>query len=87
MELANSRSGLPRKGMLKINNAATVTTITCRRPTRANGSSLPSISSIGRSGVTINCSMVPISFSRTMLMAVSMIVTRAMMLTITPGTK
>ncbi len=42
---------------------------------------------MGRIGVTINCSMVPISFSRTMPMAVSMRVTSVMMLTTTPGTK
>ena len=38
-------------------------------------------------GVTINCSMVPISFSRTIASAVSISVTIMMMLAITPGTK
>ena len=57
------------------------------KPTSANGSVLPSISSIGRIGVTINCSIVPISFSRTMASAVSISVTIMMMFTTTPGTK
>ena len=56
-------------------------------PTRANGSVLPSISSMGRMGVTINCSMVPISFSRMMACAVSISVTMNRMFTATPGTK
>ena len=73
--------------MWKTSSAAPVTSSMSSRPTRANGSVLPSISSMGRMGVTINCSMVPISFSRTMARAVSMRVTSMMMLTTTPGTK
>jgi len=42
---------------------------------------------MGRMGVTMICSMVPISFSRTIESAVSISVTRVMMLTIMPGTK
>ena len=53
----------------------------------AAGTILPIMSSMGRMGVTINCSMVPISFSRTMAMAVSITVTTMMRLQITPGTK
>ena len=37
--------------------------------------------------MTINCSMVPISFSRTMAIAVSDSVTSVMMFTMTPGMK
>ena len=57
------------------------------RPTSANGNVFPSISSMGRMGVTINCSMVPISFSRTIAMAVSIRVICMMMFTTMPGTK
>ena len=64
-----------------------VTSATSTMPTSAKGSVLPSISSMGRMGVTINCSMVPISFSRTMASAVSISVTIMMMLATTPGTK
>ena len=42
---------------------------------------------MGRMGVTISCSMVPISFSRTMAMAVSIKVISMMMFTTMPGTK
>ena len=78
---------MPRNGTWKISSAAVVTSSTSTRPTSANGSVLPIISSMGRIGVTINCSMVPISFSRTMAIAVSISVTIMMMLTTTPGTK
>ena len=73
--------------MWNTSSATTVTSTTSSRPTSAKGSVLPSISSIGRTGVTINCSMVPISFSRTIPSAVSISVTIMMMLAITPGTK
>ena len=64
-----------------------MTSATSSNPTSAKGRVLPSISSSGRIGVTINCSMVPISFSRTMAIAVSIRVTIMMMLATTPGTK
>ncbi len=56
-------------------------------PTMANGRVLPSISSMGRMGVTISCSRVPISFSRMIAWAVSISVTMKRMLAMTPGTK
>ena len=73
--------------MRKISSAPPVTSSTSRSPINAKGSVLPRISSTGRMGVTINCSMVPISFSRTIAMAVSISVTSVMMFTTTPGTK
>ncbi len=83
----SSSRKLPCSGMWNTRNASTVTSTTSSRPTTANGSVFPSISSMGRTGVTINCSIVPISFSRTMPSAVNINVTVMMMLAITPGTK
>src|ERR1700683_662550 len=83
--LSNSTSALPRNGMPKISSAAVVMSTRSISPTMAAGIILPIISSIGRMGVTINCSMVPISFSRTMAMAVSITVTTIMILAMTPG--
>ena len=67
--------------------ATLVITSNCTSPMAAKGNVLPRISSMGRMGVTINCSMVPISFSRTIAMDVSVNVTNIIMFTITPGTK
>ena len=67
--------------------ATPVITSSCTSPIAANGKVFPRISSIGRIGVTISCSIVPISFSRTIAIDVSVNVTNMMMLTMTPGTK
>ncbi len=61
--------------MWNTSSATAVISTTSISPTTANGSVFPSISSIGRRGVTISCSMVPISFSRTIASAVSIRVT------------
>ena len=53
---------------------------------RANGMVLPRISSTGLSGVTINCSMVPISRSLTTAMDVSRSDVSMITMAMTPGT-
>ena len=83
----HSSPKLPANGTRKITNDAVTTRIMSQKPIATKGSVLPKMSSRGRIGVTINCSIVPISFSRTMAMAVSDNVTSMMMFTTTPGTK
>ena len=83
----NNHIVLPLMGIRNIIKAAITTIATSKIPAIANGRSFPSISSTGFMGVTINCSIVPISFSRTMLIAVSITVTRAIIFTTTPGMK
>ena len=58
----------------------------CANEIKPNGSVLPRISSNGRSGVTINCSIVPVSRSRTIAIDVSIRQVSRMMNAITPGT-
>ncbi len=53
---------------------------------RAKGTVLPRMNSAGVIGVTMICSIVPISFSRTTAMLVSSSVLKATTITITPGT-
>ncbi len=52
----------------------------------AKGTSLPTMSCQGRSGVTLICSRVPISFSRTTAMEGSIIVTSMSTMASTAGT-
>ena len=78
---------LPRNGTWNSSSASAVTSTESAKPTSANGIVFPSISSIGRMGVTMICSIVPISFSRTIDSAVRISVTIMMMFTSTPGTK
>ncbi|OQB91132.1 MAG: hypothetical protein BWX86_02088 [Verrucomicrobia bacterium ADurb.Bin122] len=49
-----------------------VTSTTSIKPITAKGADLPRMNSTGRIGVTMTCSMVPTSFSRTIAMLVSM---------------
>ena len=65
--------------MMRINS-------TSIKPMMMKGMSLPTMSSLGLSGVTSNCSMVPISFSLTMLRAVRLVVTMSSIIQMTPGT-
>ena len=53
---------------------------------RAKGMVLPRISSAGLSGVTMSCSMVPISRSRTTAMDVSSSDVSMITMAMTPGT-
>ena len=60
--------------------------VTSTRPISAKGSVLPRMNSVGVIGVTMICSIVPISFSRTTAMLVSRSETTLTTTTITPGT-
>ena len=60
--------------------------MTSANPIRAKGSVLPRMNSIGVIGVTMICSIVPISFSRTTAMLVSIKVISMTTIAITPGT-
>ena len=57
-----------------------------KKPMSAKGIVLPSISSTGVSGVTINCSIVPISLSRTTAIEVRSRLMSITSIAITPGT-
>ena len=57
------------------------------KPMTANGAHLPRMNSTGRIGVTMICSIVPASFSRTMAMLVSMRLTSITSIAMMPGTK
>ena len=59
---------------------------TSAKPISANGTVLPRMNSAGVIGVTMICSMVPISFSRTTAMLVSIRVMSITMMAMTPGT-
>ena len=61
--------------------------ITSAKPISAKGTVFPSTNSTGVIGVTMICSMVPISFSRTTAMLVRSSVTNVTTTTITAGTK
>jgi len=82
----SSSRTLPRMGISNHTRLTTVISSTSANPMRANGTVLPRMNSSGLMGVTIICSIVPISFSRTTAMLVSMSVTRSTMMAITPGT-
>ncbi len=62
---ANNSKTLPRSGTANHNTTIARTRHTSIMPTSAYGSSLPTMSSQRRSGVTLSCSSVPSSFSRT----------------------
>ena len=56
------------------------------KPITANGAHLPRMNSTGRIGVTMICSMVPASFSRTIAMLVSIRLTSITSIAMIPGT-
>ena len=56
------------------------------KPIRAKGTVLPRMNSLLRMGVTMICSMVPISFSRTTAMLERSMVMMRTMLAMTAGT-
>ena len=82
----NSSGKLPRNGTSNQNTATSVTRITSNMPMRAYGSNLPTISSQRASGVTLSCSSVPTSRSRTMAMADRLVVTTSSSSATMPGT-
>jgi len=77
---------LPRMGTLNSQTDTPVTSRTSPIPMIRKGMSFPAMSSSGRMGVTLSCSMVPISFSRTTAMEVSIMVMTSRMSPSTPGT-
>ena len=77
----------PRKGTWNHSDPTTAISETSKRPIRKNGSVLPRMNSAGRMGVTMICSSVPISRSRTTAKAVSVITRTSVRLPMTPGTK
>ena len=83
----NSSSRLPRIGTSNQNTPISVTSTTSTKPISAKGTVLPRMNSAGVIGVTMICSIVPISFSRTTAMLVSSSVISATTITSTPGTK
>ena len=73
---------------MRNHNRPTLTTsATSPRPTRKNGTVLPTMNSTGRIGVTMICSSVPTSRSRTMAKAVRLTTMISVSVPITPGTK
>ena len=84
---SSSTSGLPRKGTWNQRVPTTATRITSARPTTKKGMVLPRMNSKGLIGVTMTCSSVPISRSRTIANAVRVTTIISVMLPITPGTK
>jgi len=83
---SSSNPRLPWIGTLNQLIPIKVTTSTSMKLINTNGRVLPRISSNDRIGVTINCSMVPISRSRTIAMAVSSSEISSTTTAITPGT-
>ena len=77
----------PRKGTWNHSDPTTEISATSKMPIRKNGSVLPRMNSAGRMGVTIICSSVPISRSRTTAKAVSVITRTSVRLPMIPGTK
>ena len=77
---------LPLIGILNHAIPAKLTTMTSIKQMIAKGRDFPRINSIGRIGVTISCSIVPISFSLTMAMDVRSSEVMSRIIAITPGT-
>src|SRR4030043_358184 len=81
----NSSQMLPLTGTPNPNTATATTTAISTTPMRKKGRSLPRMSSWGRTGVTMSCSMVPSSFSLTMPSDVSIMVMIIKTIASTPG--
>ena len=79
-------STLPANGMPNHRIAITVMSTMSANATTTGGSVLPRMSSTGVSGLTISCSSVPISRSRTTARAVRMRLTSITSVPITAGT-
>ena len=84
MRISSTRE--PRKGTPNQPTAMPVTRKVMISPSRANGDSLPTMSCQGRIGVTMSCSRVPISFSRTIPMEASTMVMIMRIIARTAGT-
>jgi hypothetical protein len=78
-------SSEPRTGTPKIKCPKAITSAASKMPRMTYGRILPNTSSIWRMGVTINCSIVPRSRSRTTAEAVSMAVMAYRIMAMTPG--
>ena len=76
---------LPLNGMPNQKMAMAVIITISIKAIIANGTNLPIIYSLGLSGETLICSMVPASRSLTIDIAVSIIVIREISIAITPG--
>ena len=81
-----SSGTLPRMGIPNPNTITRRTTVAFAAEMAVNGTILPIISSVGVIGVTMSCSSVPISFSRTIAIDVRFIVPASSIMTRTPGT-
>ncbi len=86
VETYNSRM-LPRNGTSNQKKPIRRIKVTSTKLISTKGSVLPRMNSAGVMGVTMICSIVPISFSRTTAMLVNNRLTRLTTITITPGTK
>ena len=78
---------LPRSGTSNQKTPIRRINVTSTKEISTKGSVLPRMNSAGVIGVTMICSIVPISFSRTTAMLVKSRLTRLTTITITPGTK
>ena len=78
---------LPRSGTSNQKTPISRINVTSTKAISTKGSVLPRMNSAGVIGVTMICSIVPISFSRTTAMLVNSRLTRLTTITITPGTK
>ena len=81
----NNKGKLPLNGIPNQKMLAPTTRKTSKYPTMTKGIVFPSINSTGRMGVTINCSIVPISFSLTIAREVRRIVVIIRITATTPG--
>jgi len=83
----SSRSAkLPRNGISNQKRPTADTSAVSTKPTTANGAHFPRMNSTGRIGVTMTCSIVPVSFSRTIAMLVSIRPTSITSIAMIPGT-
>src|SRR5271157_2809965 len=87
IEVARKKGMDPLNGISNNRNARGTTTDIVIISMMKQGMILPRISSILVMGATMSCSIVPISFSRTMTDDVRIVVRASMMITTTPGTK
>ena len=78
---------IPRSGMANQKRPTAATIAVLRKPMATNGAHLPRMNSTGRMGVTMICSIVPVSFSRTIAMLVSMRLMSMTSVAMMPGTK
>ena len=83
----SSTNGLPTKGISNHSVPTPATSAVRARPTQKNGIVLPRMNSSGRIGVTMICSSVPTSRSRTTANEVRLTTITRVSVAMTPGTK